>query len=214
MNFQQIKKKLIEYWRESKTISDERLFSAFMEIPREAFILKENIEYAYNDYPLPIFGGQTISQPTTIMIMLEALELKEDDKVLEIGTGSGYNAALISRICKKGMVYSTEIVPELVEFARKNLKKIGIKNVKVIEWDGSMGYEKEAPYDKIISTAAAPEIPKPWLDQLKINGIIVSPVGPSYAQEMMKIRKTRKGIQIKELGSFIFVPLKGKYGYS
>ncbi|MCX8147471.1 MAG: methyltransferase domain-containing protein, partial [Candidatus Woesearchaeota archaeon] len=146
-----------------------------------------------------------------IMIMLQALEPKESDKVLEIGTGSGYNAALLSKLVKK--VVTTEIIPELVEYAKKNLKKAGIKNVEVFHSDGSRGHKKEAPYDKIIVTAACPEIPLPLIEQLKENGIIVAPVGPLYSQKMIKGTKKKGKLVLEELGDFVFVPLKGKHGY-
>lgn len=208
-----IKEELIEKWKKDGLVTDERLIDAFRKVKRESFILKKDISHVYGDYPLPILGGQTISQPTTIMTMLDALELKETDKVLEIGAGSGYNAALIASVCSRGFVYSTEIVDELIDFARKNLKKAGIKNVEVLHSDGSFGLREKAPFDKIISTCACPEIPEPWLDQLKSNGIIVAPVGPMHSQEMMKLRKAKGKIEIKTLGDFMFVPLKGKYGY-
>jgi len=133
------------------------------------------------------------------------------DKVLEIGTGSGYNAALISKLCK--FIYTTEYFEELAEFADKNIKKLGIKNIKIIHADGSKGYEKEAPYDKIIATAACPQIPKPWIEQLKEKGIIVAPVGPWHGQDMLKIKKVKGKLKQENLGQFMFVPLKGKYGF-
>ena len=168
------KQSLISYWQKYKIITNKKLLKAFFEVEREKFILPEYLEEAYDDNPLPILGGQTISQPTTVMMMIEALDLKKTDKVLEIGAGSGYNAAIISKLCKK--VYSVEIVEELVEFARKNLKNAGIKNVEVVFDDGSLGYEKSAPYDKCIITAACPEIPEQIIAQMKINGIILAPV--------------------------------------
>ncbi len=208
-----IKEELIEKWKKDGLVKDERLISAFRKIKRENFILKKDLSRVYSDYPLQILGSQTISQPTTIMTMLEALELKETDKVLEIGAGSGYNAALIASICTKGIVYSTEIVEELIPFAKKNLKKEKITNVEVIHTDGSFGLREKSPFDRIISTCACPEIPEPWIDQLKSNGIIVAPVGPVHAQEMIQLRKIKGKIEMKTLGNFMFVPLKGRYGY-
>ena len=148
--------------------------------------------------------------------MTQALELKARQKVLEIGTGSGYQAALIAYIIgSKGKVLTTEIVPELAEFAKANLKKAKIKNVTVMQIDGSLGYEKEAPYDRIMITAASPKVPEHLLKQLKDKGILVVPVGDLYGQEMLRIRKAKgKGkVKSESLGRFAFVPLKGKEGF-
>ena len=202
---------LIDYWLKNKIITDQRLIKAFQEVKRENFITKEFINEAYGDYPLPIGHEQTISQPTTIMLMTEALELKSTDKVLEIGSGSGYQAVLISKLAKK--VVSIEIIKDLVLFAKENIKNSDIKNVEIIHGDGSNGYEKSAPYDKIIVTAACPKIPEALIEQLKDNGIIVAPVGPLYGQVMVKARKIKNQLITEKLGDFMFVPLKGKYGY-
>ncbi|MBW2984156.1 protein-L-isoaspartate(D-aspartate) O-methyltransferase [Candidatus Woesearchaeota archaeon] len=208
------KESLIAYWQNSGLIKDKRLLEAFRKVPREKFITKGFLEEAYGDYPLPIGEGQTISQPTTVMIMTQALELKPGDKVLEVGAGSGYQAAIIAKVIgSKGKVITTEIIPELVKFAKDNLKKAGIKNAVVVEWDGSQGYEKWAPYDKIIVTAACPRIPPPLIEQLKNNGIIIAPVGSAFGQTMIKGVKKEGVLQTESLGSFMFVPLKGKYGY-
>ncbi len=206
-----MKDELVRKWKGAGMIRNERLIEAFRNVPREYFVLDEYEDDAYGDHALPICAGQTISQPSTIMIMLDALDLREEDKVLEIGTGSGYNAALISRIA--GKVITTEIISELIDYARDNLKRAGMSNVEVVHSDGSNGYEKEAPYDRIIITAACPEIPKALIDQLKEGGIIVAPVGPLYSQKMVKGVKGKQGLSLKELGDFIFVPLKGKGGY-
>jgi protein-L-isoaspartate(D-aspartate) O-methyltransferase len=203
--------RLIQFWIRERIVRDRRLIKAFEEVSREKFIHDEYMDEAYGDYPLPIGHGQTISQPSTIMIMIEAIEPQHSDKVLEVGTGSGYNAALISRLVKK--VYTTEIIPELVEFAKKNLEKAKIKNVEVIQGDGSQGYGKEKPYDKIIVTAACPRIPEPLVKQLKEGGIIIAPVGDLYGQKMIKGVKREGKLETRSLGHFMFVPLKGKHGY-
>jgi len=208
-----LKEELIKFWKKRGLIKDERLFDAFRVIDRKYFVHKDYLDEAYADYPLPIGEGQTISQPSTVLIMIQALELKETDKVLEVGTGSGWCAGLIAWVCKKGKVFTTEIIPGLAELANKNLKRFGFKNLKVLKIDGSKGYQKQAPYDKIIVTAACPDIPNPLIEQLKENGIIVAPIGAFYGQKMIKAKKV-KGKLIKEnLGYFMFVPLKGKYGY-
>lgn len=203
------KQELIDYWTKSGLVKNKEILKAFLEIPRENFIANELIDKAYEDYPLPIKCNQTISQPTTIMIMLEALELKKTDKVLEIGAGSGYNAALISKLSKK--VITTEYFEELAKFAKQNISKLGILNVKVIKTDGSQGYKKEAKYDKIIATAACPLIPKEWIEQLNEGGIIIAPVGKPYGQQMIKVKKTKNRLMEENLGNFMFVPLRGKY---
>ena len=205
------KEELVRYWTSNKIITDKRLIEAFKAVPREKFILDELVNEAYGDYPLPILKGQTISQPTTVMIMINALALKKTDKVLEVGAGSGYCAAIMSKMTK--FVYTTEIIPELADFASNNIKKAGIKNIEVINYDGSQGYEKKAPYDKIIVTAACPKIPPPLIEQLKQNGIIVAPVAYFLGQTMIKGVKKGKELKTESLGSFVFVPLKGKYGY-
>jgi len=193
---------------------DARVISAFEKIKREDFCIEEYKNEAYEDTPLPIPAGQTISQPTTVVMMLDALELNENDNVLEIGAGSGYNAALLGEICRKGKVVSIEFIKELADFAKENIRKSGLKNVKIVQADGTKGYPKDAPYTKIICTAAIPEIPQEWIGQLKENGIIIAPVGPQYTQTMIKLKKTKKGNEVTELGEFIFVPARGEHGYN
>ncbi len=193
---------------------NEKIISAFKKIKREDFVLEDYKDEVYEDIPLPIPAGQTISQPTTVVIMLDALELKESDKVLEIGAGSGYNAALMGKICSKGKVVSIEFSKELYDFAGKNIEKAGLENVIIINGDGTKGYVKESPYDKIICTAAIPEIPREWKEQLKKEGVIIAPVGPQHSQKITKLKKSGKGEEIKDLGDFVFVPSRGKYGYN
>ena len=208
------KEQLIEHWTSSGIVKDKKVIEAFRKVPRELFVAEERKEESYGDYPLPIGEGQTISQPTTVMIMTQALELKEGDKVLEVGSGSGYQAAIIANIVgDNGKVISTEIVDELVESAKSNIKKLKLKNVEIIKHDGSKGYDKEAPYDQIIITAACPKIPSPLIKQLREGGIIVAPVGNMNEQAMIKGRKINGRLVEEDLGNFMFVPLKGKYGY-
>src|SRR3989344_5398890 len=206
------KENIIQYWIKSKVITDKNLIKAFRAIKRELFVPKELEAEAYLDTPLPIGKEQTISQPTTVMIMLQALQLKKGQRVLEIGSSSGYNAAIIASLIKPGTAYTIEIIPELARLAEENLKKTKIKNARVICADGSKGYSETAPYDRIILTAGSPETPKQLLRQLKENGILLAPIGPFYAQKMLKIKKKKTGMQTEDLGDFVFVPLKGKYG--
>lgn len=211
MDFEEAKEKLITELR-LEGIKDEKVLDSFSRTPRHFFVPEEMVSESYLNIALPIGYGQTVSQPYTIAVMLEALELKEGDKVLEVGTGSGYNAALISHIIgKKGRLFTTEIVPELAEESKKKLFELGLKNVKVIVTDGSLGYEKEKPYNKIIVTAACRETPPPLVKQLRNNGILVAPVGHRYEQEMLKVKKVGKKLDVKNLGFFVFVPLKGAF---
>ena len=193
-------------------VSDKKVLDAISKVDRKDFVLEEYKSSAYSDMPLPVGHGATISQPYTVAFMIEVLKLEEGNRVLEVGTASGWNAALISKIVgKEGKVITIEIVPELVEFAKKNLKKF--KNVEVVKGDGSKGYEKEGPYDAIIVTAASPKIPKPLIKQLKGGGRLVIPVGSESGQELIKVVKEKGKIKKESLGFFIFVPLKGKYGF-
>lgn len=187
-------------------LKDPKIIKVFMEVPRDLFVREQDVNFAYADYPLPILAGQTISAPHMCSIMTTLLETKPKDKVLEIGAGSGYQAAILSKLVKK--IYSIEVDPELVTFAKENLKKAKIKNVEVIMGDGSKGYEKKKPYDKIIVTCATPEIFDSWTSQLKMNGILLAPVGGGFYQELIKIRKTRKGLEKTNHGGCAFVPLR------
>ena len=187
-------------------LGSKRIIKVFMDIPRHLFVREEDEKFAYADYPLPIPAGQTISAPHMVAMMTGLLEPKAKDNVLEIGAGSGYQAAILSKLVKK--VYSIEVDPELVSFAKQNLKRAGIKNVEVVRGDGSRGYEKAKPYDKIIVTCATPEIFGSWIKQLKTNGILLAPVGGGFYQELIRIRKTKKGLERKNYGGCAFVPLR------
>ncbi|MBT3691268.1 protein-L-isoaspartate(D-aspartate) O-methyltransferase [Candidatus Woesearchaeota archaeon] len=208
-----MKNTLIKFWKNSYNF-DKKIMLAFRDIPREKFVLKKYKNEAYADMALPLLMGQTISQPTTIMIMLNALEVKRGENVLEIGTGSGYQTALLSKLVgPRGKVTSLEVLPELIDFAKKNLRKIKLdKNIKIVKIDGSKGYEKFAPYDKIIVAAASPKINQVLLSQLIREGVMVLPVGKIYEQKLLKITKSRD-LRTENLGEFLFVPLRGENGY-
>jgi protein-L-isoaspartate(D-aspartate) O-methyltransferase len=208
------KNKLIEFWKDNFNFSETEL-NAFKALKREEFIPESLKGSAYDDNPLPLARGKTISQPTTVMIMTHALELKQGERVFEIGSGSGYQAAIIAKIIgPKGVVITTEIVPELVNFAKQNLKRAKISNVEVYENDGSKGMPEKAPFDKIIITSACREFPKPLLEQLKPEGIIIGPVGSKYEQEMVRgIKGKDEKLELESLGKFIFIPIYGKYGF-
>ncbi len=204
------KEVLISYWKDKIS---EPVLATFNAVKREDFVLPEMRIRAYEDVPLPILRQKTISQPSTVLIMTQALDLKPGQKVLEIGTGSGYQTAIIANLIKPGTIVSTEVIPELVEFARNNLRKAGIDNTIVIEQDGSQGCEEEMPYDRIIFTAASPHLPLRLMNQLKTDGILLAPVGDLNSQQMMKLTKHKNRIEQQSLGEFVFSPLVGKFGF-
>jgi len=192
------------------------IIDAFKKVPRHEFIPENIRDYSYADQPLSIGHGQTISAPSMIAIMLESLDLNMGLKVLEVGTGSGYNAALIAEVVgKKGGVFSIERIDELAEFGRANLKRTGYGWVQVVVGDGTCGYKKEAPWDRILVTACAPELPKPLVEQMKIGGKLGAPVGQHYMfQTWVVAEKHDKGeFKFDERGGCSFVPLVGKYGW-
>ncbi len=202
--------RLVEHLISAGILKTPRIIEAFKKTPRHLFVRKDYLSHAYDDVPLPTYNGQTISQPYTVAIMTERLAPKPGNKILEIGSGSGYQAALLARcVGSKGKVITVELEAKLVEFSKKNLEKAKVRNVEVIRWDGKRGYEKEAPYDRCIITAACPEIPTPIFNQIKVGGKIVAPVNDSWGQKMLLLEKVSdKEFRTKDLGSFIFVPLR------
>ena len=204
------KQGLINTWQKRGLISDQRVLEAFRTIPREQFVPSGFESKAYHDAPLGIGYGQTISQPFTLLSMVELLNIAKTDKVLEIGAGSGYGAAILGQLASQ--VYAIEIVSELVKLAQGNLYQAKINNVEVIEWDGSLGYDRESPYDKVIVSAACCEIPKALIEQLREDGIIVAPVGDRWSQVMTRGVKCNEGLKKSYFGSYAFVPLTGKFG--
>lgn len=218
--YEAVKERLIDHYRRRGYVKDEKAFTAFMQVPREKFVPKKLESSAYVDHPLPLLNtGQTISAPHMTIMILDYLELVPGQKILEIGAGSGYQAALIAAIVAAndscGHVYSIEIVSQLIEFARENLINAGFDHaVTIIEGDGTLGYEEEAPYDRIILTAAGPTVPPPLIKQLRIDGTLVMPLGrPGLWQQMTRFRKVSETeITEERLSSVAFVPLRGKYG--
>lgn len=207
------KQELLEFWKDHFEF-DTRLLRVFNEVDRALFVPDDLKEEAYDDRPLPILRGKTISQPTAVMTMTAALDVQEGDTVFEVGTGSGYQTALLAKLAgKKGKVISSEVIPELIHFSRANLQRAGILNAEVIEEDGSKGWETEAPYDRIMITAAAREFPKELLAQLRVGGVIVAPLGDEKEQTMTRATKLDRGIELEFLGPFMFSPLYGKYGF-
>ncbi len=193
-------------------IKDKRVINAMLTIPRHLFVPEEALwSQAYSDFPLPIGEKQTISQPYIVALMTEALELKGAERVLEIGTGSGYQTAILSMLAEK--VYSIERISSLAARARKVLDSINCSNVVIKIGDGTLGWPEESPYDAILTTAAAPEIPKCYIDQLKIGGRLIIPVGDVYSQVLVKVIKTKDGIIKQDMGGCRFVKLIGRYGW-
>ena len=203
---------MVRHQLAARGIRDERLLEAMGKVPRHLFVPPEYVNQAYADTPLPIGGGQTISQPFMVAWMTELLALTGQEKVLEVGTGSGYQAAILSLLADK--VISIERSPELVAEARERLRRLGYGNVEVIEGDGSKGYPQEAPYDGIIVTAGAPEIPPPVMEQLADCGRLVIPVGGSGNQILVLSQRQGDKVETRELGSCAFVPLMGRYGWA
>jgi len=189
-----------------KGVGDERVLKALASIPRHKFVDGEYQSSSYDDNPLPIGSGQTISQPFIVAYMTEALKVKETDRVLEIGTGSGYQASVLSRLAKE--VYSIEIIPQLSERAQKVLTALGINNIHFKVGDGYQGWSEEAPFDAIIITAAPPEIPEKLVDQLKVGGRLVVPVGNDGTQWLLRLTKKDDGsVERETLLPVRFVPM-------
>jgi len=206
MDFEAARSRLIEHLRTD--IKDERVLAAMGRIPRESFVPSEVRHLSYEDRPLPIGLEQTISQPFIVALMTQALELRGSEKVLEVGTGSGYQTAILAELAKS--VITVERLPTLAEKARKVLANLGYPNVTVHLAEENLGWPEEAPYDAIITTAAAPRVPSTLIAQLAIGGRMVIPVGSRYAQELYKIIRHRDRNEIQGLGGCRFVSLIGK----
>ena len=206
MDFGAMRAELIEHL--STEIRDKRVLEAMARIPREQFVPPEERRLAYEDSPLPIGFDQTISQPFIIAIMTEALELTGDEKVLELGTGSGYQTAILAELARK--VITTERQPPLAEAAEEILDRLGYTNVEVHLAEETLGWQREAPYNAIIVTAGAPRVPDDLLAQLAIGGRLVIPVGSRYLQELYKVTRHKKKNVIQDLGGCRFVSLIGK----
>jgi len=204
------KQQLLAFWKETFNFS-KGVLAAFEKVPREDFIAKDKKDFAYADVPLPTAEGQTISQPSTVMMMLDLLEIRPDDRILEIGCGSGYNAALMSVIAKNGQVTTCDILESLTEKAKSNLRDY--KNVEVVSDDGFKVAKQKGPFDKIVLTAAIKEIPDVLINNLNDSGIILAPVGNIFVQTMIRLRKSGGKIEKEEHGEFMFVPIRGEYGF-
>jgi protein-L-isoaspartate(D-aspartate) O-methyltransferase len=195
----------------ARGISDERVLDAMARVPRHEFVAAEYRDQAYEDHPVPIGEGQTLSQPYIVAIMLEALSLSGSEKVLEVGTGSGYQTALLAELSRE--VYSIERHAALAHDAEHVLQRVGYGNIKVLVGDGSQGLADAAPFDAIIVSAAAPSVPPALFEQLSEGGRMIVPVGPAHAQELQLVRKENGGATVTNLEGCRFVPLIGGQGY-
>lgn len=192
-------------------ISDPAVIRAMSKVPRHEFVLEKDLPEAYADHPLPIGEGQTISQPYMVALMTACLELKGKQRILEIGTGSGYQAAILAELVKE--VYTVERFPSLVKRAKEIFEKLGYQNIKTKLGNGTVGWPEFAPFDGIIVTAASPHIPPPLIEQLQENGNLVIPLGESLSQVLTVVKKIKDKIQTKQVCGCVFVPLVGKYGW-
>ncbi len=193
-------------------VHDARVLAAFGKVPRELFVPAAAFGDAYADRPIPIAGGQTISQPYVVALMLEALELEPEDRVLEIGTGTGYSAALLSELAAH--VYTVERLPELAREATERLAALGYRWIDVRCGDGSLGWPEHAPFDAIVVAAGGPELPRALIDQLALGGRLVMPVGGAGMQRLVRATRLPKGEpRIEDLGPVMFVPLVGEQAW-
>jgi protein-L-isoaspartate(D-aspartate) O-methyltransferase len=204
---------MVERQLRRRGIKEAHILDAFLTVPRETFVGPEYEHLAYGDHPLPIEAGQTISQPYIVALMIQAAGIKEGDKVLEVGSGSGYAAAVISRIA--GRVIGMERQHDLVEIARERMQRLGYWNVEIVEGDGTKGCPEFAPYDAILAAASGSHVPKPLIEQLSPGGRIVMPVGdPGWVQKLIKVTKQPdETLKQDDLGDVRFVPLIGEQGW-
>ena len=222
MDFEAERRRLVSWLKRAGFLASAKVERALLAVPRELFVPEELRDMAYDDRPLPIGHGQTISAPSVVARMTELLDTDVGHRVLEVGTGSGYQAAVLAEIVAPtgapreswGHVWSIERIPELAEQARRNLERAGYSDrVTVVVGDGTLGYPEEAPYDRIMVTAAAPSIPPPLLEQLRVGGRLVAPVGDRWSQRLVVAEKAPGGVETWEDIEVLFVPLLGRYGW-
>ena len=211
IKFERLREEMVQQQIAARGITDVNVLAAFRKVPRHLFVSEALRDQAYGDYPLPIGEQQTISQPYIVAEMTQALELKKDDRVLEIGTGSGYQAAILAEIVYR--VYTIERIRTLYVQTRKLLDKLQYHSIVMRCSDGTSGWQDEGPFDAIIVTAGAPEVPEKMLDQLVEGGRMVVPVGNQHSQELIKLTKNKSGIQKSNLGGCRFVKLIGAHGW-
>ncbi len=207
----ELRARMVEEQLRSRGIRDARVLAAMSKVPREAFIAGDDLHAAYGDHPLPIGAGQTVSQPYIVGAMVEALELQPSDRVLEVGAGTGYQAAILGELAAE--VWSVERHLELADRARETLARLGYANVHVVYGDGSLGLPEQAPFDRILVAAAAPRIPQSLVAQLGDGGRLVVPVGSRYEQQVHIVRKEGNEIVVTTHDLCRFVPLVGEEGW-
>lgn len=209
--FLDLRQQMVEEQLANRDIRDQRVLAACQKVPRHKFVPKAYSAKAYQDYPLPIGEEQTISQPYMVALMTQCLGLSGQEKVLEIGTGSGYQTALLAELAQQ--VYSVERVPALAEKARLVLAELGYRNIEIKAGDGTQGWPQHGPFDAIIVTAGAPDIPAPLIEQLKEGGRLVIPLGGRFTQTLAVVTKNKQGTLRQDWCGCIFVPLVGRYGW-
>jgi len=210
-SFSQAREKMVSDQIMQRGIVDERILGAFRQVPRHMFVPEEYVQQAYTDHPLPIGFAQTISQPYIVALMTNCLDLHGDEKVLEVGTGSGYQTAILARLARK--VYSVELVKELSHLAKSTLISLGIENVFLFAGDGSIGLPAHQPYDRIIMTAAVPFLSSEIRNQVAIGGKIVAPIGSRWRQTLEVWKRDNDSFVKEKILPVIFVPLRGKHGW-
>jgi protein-L-isoaspartate(D-aspartate) O-methyltransferase len=210
-NFIAERQRMVDRQIAARGVSDPRVLAAMRKVLRHRFIPSHLWDQAYGDYPLPIGEDQTISQPYIVALMTEMLEIKESDRVLEVGTGSGYQAAILAELAAQ--VFSIDRVATLLARAEQLLKTLGYTNITTRVGDGTLGWPEEMPFDAIIVTAGAPQVPRPLTEQLALGGRLVIPVGDTWSQTLTRVRKTKEGLKFEYHGGCRFVRLIGKYGW-
>lgn len=211
MNYKDLRMAMVRDQLIRRGISDQNVLRAMEEVPRHLYVEPALQQHAYDDSALPTADGQTISQPYMVAIMTELLELHGDEKVLEIGTGSGYQAAILATLARE--VYTIERFEDLTDMAVERFRALGYDNIYVKSGDGTLGWPEEAPFARIIVTAGSPEIPPPLIEQLGPQGILVAPVGERYSQLLIKLIKTKEGLRRTYHTPCVFVPLVGAFGW-
>ena len=211
MNFDELRARMVAQQLKARGITDRRVLEAFLHVPRHLFVPNELVREAYADRPLPIGSAQTISQPYIVALMLSCLRLQGHERVLEIGTGSGYQTALLAELALE--IFSVERLPELLATVEQRLRTLGHLNVRLRPGNGSLGWPEEAPFDAILVSAGAPQIPQPLLEQLAPVGRMVLPIGTPQAQRLVEVEKREGTIAQRELTDCVFVPLLGDYGW-
>lgn len=210
-SFESKRRRMVDEQIFKRGVTKKEILAAFMKVPRDLFVEEALANEAYGDYPLPIGEGQTISQPYIVALMVDLLNINKESVILELGTGSGYQTAILCTLAK--FVYSIERIPSLTMKARKRLENLGITNVDIMIGDGTAGWMEHAPFNGIITSAAAPSTPQPLMDQLSENGRLVIPVGNDLYQNLTVITKKNKGFETEDFGGCRFVKLIGKYGW-